>query len=449
MISSQIKNIKILLSLIAFTAFAIAAVAADMVPASPFNAEVHVEIGIDSLERSYYKPWFRFEFPLAIGTVFSEISYYQVTGGKLQGRIDYWANIGLEKKLNGNLALEIRLNHMCRHLPSTKNPVVFDLNEVTAKLWFLSDHFKIAPGFGTYTGGFADYRNLLQLDGEFPHIFGSEVSFRYQFKWVDFKVLLHEAELFFSLSKSTDLFLRNSRHYELKNRSYFGVRMKSTGEVEKYIDSLRMSADIYPSYKPHKLTVDGEFRLAFFRKPRRRVLVSVRFIAPILRGDAFFTTFFPEEMIYPLSLLYQRKIKESLFIGWYSNYHLSMPLDTDREFSSSWSTGVDLRNQWDFERMEKRVRFDLFAGYNFKYTVEAGAKLGVSFLKVDGLNVGANLGIEYSREQLSADFKLFLDYGRDVTFRPFVGLERHEYLNSPQRPTNRFTFGFRFFRWFN
>lgn len=70
---------------------------------SPFNARVHVEIGLDSLERSYYRPEFRFEFPLSIGTAFAEISYYQIVNSRLQGRIDYWVLVGLEKTLNHKL----------------------------------------------------------------------------------------------------------------------------------------------------------------------------------------------------------------------------------------------------------------------------------------------------------------------------------------------------------
>lgn len=449
MTSQRTKRKKVPVFFLVYMVLTFALTGANPDADEPFNARLHVEIGIDSLERSYYRPEFRFEFPLSIGTAFTEISYYQVVDSRLRGRIDYWVTVGLEKTLNRKLKLEIGLNHMCRHIPSRDNPVVFDLNEVMGKLWLQAKHYKVGFGGGVYSGGSAHYKHLFQLDAEVPRIFDSEVSFSGRVKLVDFEEILHEAGLFFSLSKSTDLFIRNSRHYLLKNRTYVGIRMKSVGKVEKYIDSIRMSADIYPFYKSHKLMVEGEYRLVFFRKPGRRVAAAIKFTAPILRGDAFFNTFFPEAMIYPISLEYRQRIKKSLFIAWYTLYHLNMPLDIDGEFAASLSTGISLKNQWDFERLEKPVRFDVFAGYNFKHSVETGAKLGVSLLEYGGLTFGSDLRIEYARERFCADLKLFMDYGNAVTFRPFVGVERIDHTASPRPTITRFTFGFHFFRWFN
>lgn len=435
--------------MVAAAVFVLPAIAEETDTNSPINADFNVEFGFGSSEQTYYKPYFRIERPLSFGTIFTEFSYYQVQGGKLQDRIDYWINIGMVKNFTPKLAAEFRLNHMCRHLPSTYNPRVLVFNEVMAKLWLLDDHFKLAAGIGTYTGGSADYKKLLQLDGEFPHVFGSGFSLSCQFKWVDFDELLHEAEVSFSLGKNTELFVRNIRHYELKNSSYAGIRLKSMGEGESYIDSMQIGVDIFPSYKPHKISVDGVFRLVFLQKPQWRVLMSIRFIAPVLRGEKFFSTFFPEEMIYPVFLMYQHKLNDSLFINLYGNYHTNMPMDVEKELKSSWAAGAGVRNQWDFERMEKRFRYDLFAGYNFEDHFEAGGKLGYSFLKMDGLNIGTHAGIEYSRERLTTRFLLFLDYGKDATFRPFIGYERYDYKDSSIEAVKRFILGFNFFRWFN
>ncbi len=435
--------------LIVYIVLALAVIQANNKTVSKFNARVYVEIGIDSLERRYYKPEFRFNFPLSFATIFSQISYFQLMNGRLQGRIDYWVMFGLEKEFGKQLKFEARLNHMCRHMTSRDNPFIFDLNEVIGKLWVLNKHFKFGFGLGGYTGGSTDYKTLFQLNGELPRILGSEVSFLCELKIVDFKEILHEAELFFSLSKSTDIFIRNSRFYELKNNTYIGLRMKSEGKVEKYIDSLRISTAIHPFYKDHKMSVEGEFRLAFFKSPKTRVVFPVNFNAPILRGESFLGTFFPEKMVYSISMQYERKIKESLFLAWYSRYCVNMPMNKDREFSASLATGIALKNQLDFERLEKKIRYDIFAGYNFKHKFEIDARLGTSFLKIDFLNFGSDFRFSINSKKLYADFKLFVDYGKKVTFRPFIGVQKIEYLNSQHPSINRLSFGFELFRWFN
>jgi len=445
------KNTVRIVFLVVYFILAFAEIQANNNTASTSNANVSIEIGIDSLERRYYRPQFRFDFPLSFATIFSQISYHQITNGKLQGRIDYWVMVGLEKEFNSKLKFEFRLNHLCRHMTSQDNPSVFNLNEVIGKLWVLTKKFKLGFGVGGYTGGSVDYKSLFQLNGEYPHILGSEVSFLCEFKIVDFKEILHEAEISFSLSKSTDLFLKNTHHYELKNNTYIGLRMKSKGNIEKYIDSLRISTGIHPFYKKHKLSVEGEFRLAFFDIPKSRVVVSVNFDAPILRGETFLGKFYPEKMVYSIFLQYDRKIKESLFLAWTSKYCVSMPLDKDLEFSASLATGIALKNQLDFEMLEKKIRYDIFAGYNFKHKFEIDVKLGTSFLKSDLFNFGSTFRFSRSNEKRFADFRLFVDYGKKVTFRPFIGVQRIEYFNLQyqQSSKNRLSFGFELFRWFN
>lgn len=410
------------------------------------DARGHIEIGIDSLERRFIKPEFRFEFLSPIGTLFTEISYNQVSDGKLRGRIDYWVVVGMEKSINKKIKIEARLNHMCRHLTSMDNPRVFDLNEVAARVWLTANNAKLGFGGGGYTGGSSDYKSLLLFNGELTSILGSELSLKCQCKLVDFKEILHDAELSFALNKSTDLFIRNSREYLLKNNTYIGIRLKSQGNVEKYIESLRMSASIYPYYETHKLTAEGEFRLAFFKTPRRRVVVTTRFSAPILKGKEFWSVFFPEKMIYPISLEYQRKISDSLILSWCSRYRLSLPLDKDLEFSASLATGIALKNQWNFDRLDKTIRYDLFAGYNFKHKFEVEAKLGASYRKNDYLAVGANLRAGSNNERRIADLKLFVDYGKNVILRPFVGYETFKYTD--YQTVEEFIFGFNLIKWF-
>lgn len=414
-----------------------------------FYGTMHVEIGIDSLEQRYYKPDFRFDFPLSFANLFTQFYYYQVMDGSLRGRIDYWIILGLQKEFNQNLKFEARINHMCRHTTSYEHRDVFNFNEVIGRVWLLDKHYKLGFAAGTYTGGSADYKSLLQLNGELPRIFGSELSLRGEIKLVDFKEVLHEAELFFSLGKSTDLFIRNSRHYELKNNTYIGMRMKSAGRMEKYMESFFISTDIYPDYEDHKISVEGNFKLAFFKNNNRKVIVSTDFIAPVIRGESFLGNFYPDKMVYLISMQYLLKINESLYAAWFNRYSLDMPVDKSERFSASLATGVALKNQVDFHRIEKKIRFDVFSGYNFKHSFELDIKLGASLIKREGFNISSDFRFNINKDKLFADIRLFFDYGRSVTFRPFIGLEKVKYFNPRQPVINKFSFGFAFFRWLN
>jgi hypothetical protein len=113
------------------------------------------------------------------------------------------------------------------------------------------------------------------------------------------------------------------------------------------------------------------------------------------------------------------------------------------------ATGITLKNQLDFERLEKKIRYDIFTGYNFKHKFEIDARLGTSFLKDAFFTVGSDFRFSLNSEKLFADFKLFVDYGKKISFRPFIGVQKIEYLNSHQFSINRFSFGFELFRWFN
>ncbi|MCK5058153.1 MAG: hypothetical protein KAT34_15985, partial [Candidatus Aminicenantes bacterium] len=86
-------------------------------------------------------------------------------------------------------------------------------------------------------------------------------------------------------------------------------------------------------------------------------------------------------------------------------------------------------------------------GYNFKHQFEVDLKLGASFVKKEGYNTGSAFRFNLNGEKRRMDLKLFIDIGRNVTFRPFFGLEKLTYLNPRQPTINKFFFGFAFFRW--
>ncbi len=67
---------------------------------NPNKATLVVEYGLDSLERRYYRPIFRFDFPVRAGNLFAEVQYHSRMNGRLQGAIDYWVNAGVQKALS-------------------------------------------------------------------------------------------------------------------------------------------------------------------------------------------------------------------------------------------------------------------------------------------------------------------------------------------------------------
>ena len=81
------------------------------------------------------------------------MTYYQRIEGNLQGKLDYWVMVGLEKKILKKNKFEIRLNHLCRHLSSLKEPKIFDLNEIFARIWMLNKMINLGLGGGSYTDG--------------------------------------------------------------------------------------------------------------------------------------------------------------------------------------------------------------------------------------------------------------------------------------------------------
>jgi len=412
-----------------------------------FTGRIHVEFGMDSEKRGYYRPDFRFDLSLPCVNLFARLYYHQFIDSGWRGRIDYWVFFGLEKYLANNLKVETSINHMCRHLTSIENPVVFNLNEVMVRLWLLNKHYKLGLGAGSYIGGTAVYRTILQLNSELPHLFGSELSMRGEIKIVDFKKVLHEIELYLSLNKSTDFFLKNERHYASENNTSIGVRTKSTGITERYIDSLRIATEIYPDHEDYKVAVKGNFKLSFFKSEKRKLLFSTDFIAPILKGESFLGDFNPEKMDYLFSAEYLFKLNKSLYLSCFGKYCLSMPVDRDERYSDSVATGVVVKNQVDFDRVERKVRFDIFCGYNFKHRFEVDLKLGAFFKKKAGYNTGCDFRFNRNSEKRLMALKFFIDIGRDVTFRPFFGSEKLRYL-IPRQPTiNKFFFGFALFRW--
>lgn len=415
---------------------------------SKAKAEAEVELGIDSFERRFYRPQLQFYFPLKKNLLFLKMMYYQRMNSRLQGEVDFWLKMGLKRALSKNLFLEASLNHMCRHISSVDYSNALDLNELIGRLWFSKNNYRLGFGLGTYLGGSASYKSLALLNFEFQKILNSEFSLIGEAKLVNLDEILHEIELSAALSKSVDLFIRNTRHYEYKNTTYLGIRLKSDGKAENYIEHLRFRWGYYPFDNTYKALTAKEIKLEFFKTPRRRVLFSFRGIIPVLESDGLFIGVFkPERLRYPLSVEYEKKAADKLFVYGYWRYDVVMPIDVAKEFSSNLGVGFGLRNQPNFNRINKKLRFEFFGGYNFTHKYDAGGAVGVNTLN-KSFNIGAEFHFRANPDQLNTHIELFGEMGRGVKIRPFLRLERRHYFELEDQSDSKVLFGIHFISWF-
>lgn len=415
---------------------------------SKAKAEAEIELGIDSFERRFYRPKLQFHFPLKSNLLFFRIMYYQRINSRLQGEVDFWLKMGLKRALADNLILEASLNHLCRHISSVVYSNVLDVNELVGRLWLYRKNYRLGFGLGTYLGGSDSYQSLGVLNFDFQRILKSEFSLKGEVKLVDFDEILHEIELSSALNESVDLFIRNTKHYEYKNTTYLGIRLKSDGKAENYVEHLRFRWGYYPFDDTYKAFAAKEIKLEFFKTSQRRVLFSFQGMIPILESKGLFIGMFkPERLRYPLSVEYEKKTGDKLFVFGYWRYDIVMPIDVAKEFSSNLGVGVGLRNQPNFNMISKKLRFEFLGGFNFTHKYDAEGAVGLNTLNKN-FNIGAELHFRINSDHSKAEFELFIEVGRGVKIRPFVRLERSSYFNSDDHSNNNILFGIQFIKWF-
>ena len=406
------------------------------------RAEANVEFGIDSNERKYYKPQINFCFPINSVKLFVGAKYYQRSNSKLIGEIDYWLKGGLFFRIKDNFEIETGLYHMCRHLTSHENLEIFDLNEIISRLWANLNNTTVGLGIGTYIGN-NKYRNLLILNTKFNKIFNSELSFNSEFKIVNLEKFLHEIEFSIALDKGFDFFLRNTTTYDYRNMTYIGFRIKSDGYIKNYINKLKLGTKFYPFDENYKLGVENEFKIEFFKSKFKRLVVQVQSFTPILKGEKFLGTFWPERMTYPLLIKYERKIKDFYLFG-YCDYKIDIPLDVNKRFTSSLGTGLGIKNQKDFEYLENKFRYELSSGYNFKNNFDLVLNLGVNTLKKK-INTGVDMNLTLNAKKTFFGFKIFSSFNKEIEVRPFL---KYEVLNHTEESEKRFSIGIEFIKWY-
>jgi hypothetical protein len=411
------------------------------------RASLVVEYGLYSLERRFYRPVFRFDFPIRQGGLFAEVQYHSRMNGRIQGAIDYWVDAGVRRELGRQLALELRLNHFCRHATVRDTPYVWNLNELLGRAVLERENVTLALGLGTFIGGSDGYRSLATAGGQWRGLLIPELALEAELKLVDFCRLYHEAGFSLALSPSLDLFFRNVRHYEFPAVSYLGLRLRSGAGAGTFLDAMKVIAGASPFDDQLKLEVEGEFKMEFFRDHERRVALAVGFLAPILNGDGFFSQFWPWKMIYGIGLDYERRFGR-LYAAWATRYRLDLPVDEERPFEASLFTGLALRNQPDFDVLGNDVRYEVMAGYDFKRGFTAGGRLGLGIFKGRAVKLFSELKAEVDSGRLRLDLRLAAAGGGPVEWRPYVGWKKDICLDPQKELPGKLLFGLGFFKKF-
>ena len=412
------------------------------------SASLVLEYGLDSLERRYYHPVFRFDFPGKWGDLFTEVQYHSRLNGRLQGAIDFWVDVGVQKTIREKLKLELRLNHFCRHETLRDTPYVWSLNEVLARVEVGDEKVSLALGLGGFIGSSKGYDGLATLSGAWRGFIIPELSLSAEMKVVNFARIYHEGAIFLALNKNIDLFIKNVRHYEFPTMSYIGLRYRSAAEPDAIIDSLNVQVGASPFDDVFKLEVTGGCTFQFFADPTRRVVAGIVFESPILNGDGFFAQFWPGKMIYDIALDYEKKIGAGLFAVWTNHYRLDMPVDDELPFAASLFTGLALRNQANFDELEQEVRYEVAAGYDFKRGLEFNGKMGLEFWKNNSLKIFTEMRTRVDAKRIRLDFRLLGSFGRTVEIRPYLGWKKDFGLDPGREIPGKLLFGLGFFKRF-
>jgi hypothetical protein len=419
------------------------------------QAEIAAELGIDNLDRRFYRPVFSFSWPFAIaggGRLKLDVIYLQRMNGDLQGTIDYWVRVGAEKRVSDAVSFEAVLSHFCRHLSSIANPYVLNLNELMGRVVLRADGWTLGAGFGPYIGGSRGYDRLVSFSLDASPFLLPEASFSGEVKWVDFERFYYEATVAVGLGNGVEVFLRAARHYDYPAAAYLGLRLRSDGPLGRYVSDFNATAGVYPFYGTHKLLAAGTYRLMFVRREDRRFLAAIDFQTPLLSGDGFFAQFWPDRMLHAASAEYERTLPGGMRAAWYARYAVDMPVDKAVRFRSHLATGLLLRNQSEFERLDKPIRFEAAVGYDFAFDYDARLKLGANVKMPRGLAAaGAEFVLEANAERQSAHIKAFLSFGRTIETRPFIGIRKIIYLAGGPGASEAFRssliFGVTFLKW--
>jgi hypothetical protein len=411
------------------------------------GATARLHIGADGRQRRFFNPELAFRFPLGPVDLATAMAFEHVTNGRLEGRVDFWIRGGVGRKIGSGLRLEALLNHMCRHVTSREYPTALDLNEALGRLGWEKDGLAAGVGAGGYLGKNKAYRSLLTADFRADRILGSEFTLTAGVKVVNGRRIQHDLELAAALAAGVDLFVRSVRPYDLHTVTYLGMRFGSGGAGPSPLDAFGLGLGFYPVYDGYKAVGNVGARLKFFEQGSGRLLATLAASIPILRSGSFFGRFRPDEIIYPLSLEYERRAGRGLLAVGYFRYRVDMPVDVDEVFDGRLSVGLGLRNQSAFERLEKPVRYEVSAGRELDRGWEGLARAGVNTIgrRVD-MGIQAEAALRPRRNE--GRIEGFLEFGRQARVRPYIALEIKEYGYADVSAEARFQTGVALNAWF-
>ncbi len=409
----------------------------------------YLEMGTDSSERKFFRPRLRFDIPVASLGLYLDVDYYQRLNSRLEGEVDFWVRVGGTGRLSQHFSWEAALNHFCRHETLRNVPVVLDINELLAKIWLHLPVIDVGWGGGIFLGTSSGFDTLLTADVSLPRLFGSEFSGQAALKWVDLDEIYYEFELSMALDPALDLFARYTREYAYPETTYLGLRFNSQGKAEEHIDkfNLRGSATAFDS--GHKILAEHEFKLNFFKTPKRQLLLYMGGYIPIKRGRDFFYTFHPDEVRNQIGLEYERKLRPDLHAYFFSRYNLHLPIDVAQEFDSSLGLGCGIRNQSYFKRLDHTFRYEAYVGQNFSHTFDAGLRLGLN-TGGERFRLGGDAELEFGPDTTFVQLEIFGEIGRDkeVHIRPFLAFQHLGFPEGQPDVADRILLGIELLTWY-
>ncbi len=410
------------------------------------QTKAYLEYGIDSMERAFFRPKLHFNIPLRFADLFVDAEFLHRMNSRLEGEVDFWINLGSKKQISSLVSLEAALNHFCRHKTLQDYPRILDINELVGKCWFRLPNMDLGIGGGTYLGTSNHFTGLITADLQWGRIFETEFSARSQLKWTDFNRLFYEFELAFTLEPGLDFFARTTQHYEYPKTAYLGLRFSSEGDMGRHLESFRFRGSFISADEAYKVKAQEEFRLNLYETEKRRLLLSLGANIPIKSGEAFFSTFHPDDVSYCVQMEYELKLRRLMAAYVYGLYDLLMPADRADGFSSSLGLGVGLRNQAYFDRLDRTFRFDFSVGQNFKNTFDMRVRLGVN-TQGPSVRYGSNFRIDFDPDAKHALLEVFAEFGGQVRFRPFLAYEHMDLSHRPGSSLDRFLVGIELLGW--
>ncbi len=410
------------------------------------QTRAYLEYGIDSFERAFFRPRLYFGIPLGFADLYLDAEFTHRMNSRLQGEVDFWIKLGGRKQISSLFSLEAGLNHFCRHKTLRDYPRILDINELLGKLWLHLPDLDLAIGGGKYLGTSNHFTGMVTADLEWSQIFETEFSARSKLKWVDLNQLFYEFEMAFTLEPGLDFFARTTKHYEYPKTTYLGIRLHSQGDMGKHLDYFRFRGSIISADKAYKVKAQEEFKLNLFQTGERRLILSLGADIPIKSGDAFFSTFHPDDVSYCVQMDYELKLRSRMAAYVYGLYDLMMPADKADSFSSSLGMGVGVRNQSYFDRLDRIFRFDFSVGQNFKNIFDMRVRLGVNTLGPLA-RFGSNFRVDFDPDATHALLEAFAEFGNKVRFRPFLAYEHIDLYHRPDSSLHRFLVGFELLGW--